>query len=120
MRLTADIMRAAYAFLRETPPFHRWRLPAPNEVVFLTRTGRDATVLGCHTPPSRGVEDRHTIGVSARRVSHLTSLLPLLAHEMTHVAVSVHYPTERSEHGAAWQLMAAQVCRHHGFDPLYF
>lgn len=113
LHLTPDILRAAYEYLRATPPFRRWKLPPADEVEFhvtrhLDRTG-DCETAGGHEP---------VIRISAALIGWTGSLMTTMAHEMVHVHLDRN--GVRAHHGADFRRCAAQVCRHHGFDPKMF
>ena len=108
LRLTPDMLAAAYEFLRTTEPFRRWRLPEAYDVGFAVV--RDARMFA-----DFGMEN----GIPVIRVSEVkngftVTLLASVAHEMCHLRQEA--VGDRSHHGAKFKRMAAQVCRAHGFD----
>src|SRR3990167_2062929 len=120
MNLSPDILRATYAYLRALPPFSRWRLPKAEEMKSSVRGSRDEVTIGRHQAPIKGSSDCHEIRVSRRKISHTANLIQTMAHEIVHVAVDIHHPEDRSSNGANFKRRAAQVCKIHGFDELYF
>ena len=115
MKLSPTIMRAAYDFLRITPPFNRWGLPPGSEVSFKTKASGTARAdLAYHYK----VDGKHEIGISQRKVSHLRPLMETLAHEVCHIRATEQ--GERSDHGRLFNRAAMQVCRSLGFDPKHF
>jgi len=113
MKLTPAILRAAYTFLRATPPFHCRDLPHGKDVEFRVSKGRDR--MGAHF-----YSDHHIITISSARVCHTTTLIVTMAHEMVHLAQAEDGTETKAEHNAAFRRLAKLVCRHHGFDPQEF
>lgn len=103
------MLESAYELLRTTPPFRNWRLPAVDEVAFhVTRFAHDAD---CHYDGMN-----FTIRISDHKHATLRELLETMAHEMCHM----RYPNDKAHHGRLFKRLAAQTCRHHGFDPTTF
>lgn len=99
----------AYAYLRLTPPFNRWKLPYPHEIRFyVTRT---TTMYGTydHDP---NAEHEHTICASAVKNDDTETLMATMAHEMVHL----HLGRRDDDHGPKFKRCAALVCKHHGFN----
>jgi len=113
MKLTPSVLRAAYTFLRATPPFLCRDLPAGEGVQFRVSKGRDR--MGTHQ-----YSTHHIISISSARVCHTTTLVVTMAHEMVHLAQAEDGTETKAEHNAAFRRMAKLVCRHHGFDPQEF
>ena len=114
MHLTPAMLHAGYEYLRTTPPFRAWKLPDADDVEFhvMRRTDRTAD---CETDlPGRPP----IIRVSAALVGWTASLMAAIAHEMVHIHLD--RKKVRSAHGWQFKRLAAQVCRHHGFDPKLF
>ena len=112
LRLTPDMLAAAYDFLRTTEPFRRWRLPESDELGFYVV--RDAG-LSADFGMREGVP---LIRVSEANNGHAVTLLASLAHEMIHLR---QYLTgDREQHGPRFRRTAARVCAVHGFDPKIF
>jgi len=110
--LTPAILEAAYEFLRATPPFVRWRLPHADEVEL--RVCRTRQWMGLF---DSGSDDRSRISVSSARIGHTDTLLRSVAHEMIHLYQFERGTATASEHNAEFFRLAAQIARHHGFDP---
>lgn len=107
MILTPELLCASYEFLRQTPPFRRWKLPSGEEIKFIVTRSID----------SRGhAKDDVEIGVSSRNIGRTESLFMVMAHEMVHVHVYLRGLHGRSEHPAEFWRCARLVCKHHGFD----
>ena len=117
MTPTVDILKAAYAYLNETPPFNEWNLPDDDDVVFEIWTGTDWHG-GCHPP--YGNRAGYTIGISATTHSHTVSLISSTAHEMVHVHLHKIKYRGWKNHGPAFKALAKEVCDAHGFDPGQF
>lgn len=109
MHLTPDILRACYAFLRETPPFRRWSLPTPEAITFRVLQSRD--LYGQY----EGSQGGHRIDVSTARISHTDVLTRTIAHEIIHLKTYLMHKSVT--HGAEFERMKNLVCKYHGFDP---
>jgi len=115
--LTPEILRAAYDFLRTTPPFRSWRLPPGSEVEF--HVLRTKQFEGDHAKYVR--RDKHVVRVSAGKIGHSNSLLAVMGHEMIHMTQEIDKTyTPNTIHNKAFHRAAAIVCRYHGFDPQLF
>ncbi len=110
--ITSALVRAAYEYLRHTPPFSNWRMPPGESVHF--RVTHSIKVQGAHQLDG----DVHTVWVSSRRTGHTDTLMSLMAHEMVHMVCDK--AGVRSEHGAEFRRRADLVCRYHGWDPKHF
>lgn len=114
MHLTPEVLEGAYEFLKTTPPFARWKLPAADDVSF--------TVIGAANIRGtfwEGLPGEHmAIGISGSCLSHTTPMLVTMAHEMCHMKAWMTWRTKT--HGAVWRRLANSVCTHHGFDPKEF
>jgi hypothetical protein len=116
LRLTPEMLAAAYDFLRASPPFRGWRLPHPDEIEFHVAATRDRRGHYC-----RGEGTLHRIAISAATVGHTETLMRTMAHEIIHL-----YQRERrtetpnAEHNSEFLRLARFVCLHHGFDPRAF
>jgi len=113
--LTPAVLRAAYEYLSATPPFRSWNLPAADDVAF--RVVRDPHVFGHYKSRS----GRHEIALSRRSIGRTLGIMETMAHEMVHLHQELTgMATHNVVHNAAFKKLAAQVCRHHGFDPFAF
>lgn len=116
LRLSPEMLAAAYDFLCASAPFRGWKLPASDEVEFHVLAARDRRGHYC-----RGDGVAHRIAISAATVGHTETLIRTVAHEMIHL-----YQRERrtetgnAEHNAEFLRLARFVCLHHGFDPRAF
>lgn len=111
LRLTPDVLRTAYDFLRVTMPFKGWKLPPGEEVEFIVSLDRHT--IGTHTTYQWRPQE-HVIGVSQHGVGHTSTLIKIMAHEMVHAAqVQAGGP---NTHNFDFGQRAKLVCRHHGFD----
>jgi hypothetical protein len=112
LKLTPDVLAAAYEYLRATLPFRRWSLPPARDVRFRVvrykwKRGTYGTDYG-----------QHNIFVSEVCIIRTGTLIPVMGHEMCHLRqVMVGVPLG---HGPKFQKMADLVCRHHGFDRALF
>lgn len=113
VHLTPAVLASAYTLLRATPPFTRWALPPAEAITF--RATRARTETAYYGFSERG----HTISVSSHSVGYLPALLSAVAHEMIHLRLRLA-GKGNVQHGVAFQTLARQVCRRHGFDPKEF
>lgn len=112
LRLTPELLAAAYDFLRTTDPFKAWKLPDSDEVGFhVVRNPKMFADFGMEN----GVP---VIRVSEAKNGHTSTILGTMAHEMIHLRQEL--TGDREIHGARFKKYAASVCRAHGFDPLTF
>ena len=96
MKLTPELLAAAYEMLRATAPFNRWHLPPSADVRFkisatLREYGR------CNTDWFTGEfakTRRFTISVSKKSVQTPERLLRTMAHEMIHILQEAGRPVE--------------------------
>lgn len=116
LTLTPEMLAAAYEFLRTTQPFKNWKFPHSDEVGFCII--RSENTRGTFHLTAAG---RPTISISHKCVGNVYSLLVTTAHEMVHMYEdTVHMARGDVMHGARFKRLAAQVCRHHSFDPKLF
>lgn len=113
IKLTPDVIRAAYDYLNATDPFLKWNLPDSDDLSFAVAS--DKNNHGWLTT-RRGKRPRLTI--SRAVVGHTLSLITTVAHEMIHLH---QYLTGMPQtHGPAFDRLKARVCKIHGFDPKAF
>jgi len=116
--LTPETLAAAYDYLRSTPPFNRWNLPEPEDVVF--KVARTRTMFGSYQREG----ERHIITASSGKIGQTGTLLRLLAHEMVHLHLEMTGLESKrggpETHNTAFRQFAAQICKAHGFDPKEF
>jgi hypothetical protein len=116
--LTKEMLAGAYEYLKATPPFNKWHLPETEEVGF--KVVRTRQKQGWYQWDGQ----RHTITGSYGRVAHTTTLMVLMAHEMIHLHLEeTGMESKRGSndtHNAAFRILAARVCKFHGFDPKAF
>jgi hypothetical protein len=108
MRVTPEIIEATYVYIRSLPPFNRWNLPEADDVQF--HVTHSLAWRGDHQ-----IDGEHIVRISARRHSHLSSIVETVAHEAIHVHIDGK-GLERATHGKVFMKLARQVCRLHGFD----
>lgn len=116
MKLTPDLLAAAYELLRETAPFSGWALPESEDVTFTplrtTRLWGDCAKL---------LSGKFRVRLSSTKHTRLTAVLATMAHEMIHLHLDYAGAKDNSDHGRVFRRLAAQVCRHHPeFDPATF
>ena len=116
--ITPEMIAAAYDYLKATPPFVKWSLPESDEVKFsVAKFKRDYASY-------QWDGKRHHIRMSANAIGHSLTLFRYLAHEMIHLHLEETGMESRTggqdTHNAAFKVLAAQVCKVHGFDPKAF
>lgn len=113
LRLTADLLAAAYTFLRSSEPFKAWKMPPAHVVRF--KVVRDPTIHA-----DFGLEKgKPVIRVSVSGAGTTVTLLSVMAHEMIHYRQLL--TGKADTHGASFQAMKKRVCAVHGcFDPKTF
>jgi hypothetical protein len=114
LSLTSDMLSACYDFLAETHPFNRWGLPPAEDVIFKVVLAQN----------NRGwyqyKNGNHIIAISSSCIKRTDSLTATMAHEMIHLCERHAGFAGRGEHSKAFKKLAAQVCRHHGWDEALF
>jgi len=115
LRITPDVIRNAYEYLRSTRPFNSWKLPHADKIQIRTVLAHDK--LG----EWRFDNKHHCISINDKYISTSFSLLTTLAHEMIHMAQYVlKTETSNSEHNKDFFKKVKTVARHHGFDSKWF
>lgn len=114
VRFTAENLQHAYEFLASTPPFRGWGLPDAEDVRF--RVVRDPALRGWYNVENGA----HVIAVSSRTIGYTNNIIATVAHEMIHLYLREVGAEGRGEHGRAFNKLAAQVCRIHGWDTKLF
>ena len=118
MRVTPEILREAYRFFLYTPPFSRYKLPPADGVEFRSVCKSDRR--GQFRSWGREPNIHYEIGVTDRFCEHLNIMLEIVAHEMVHLIIDIHYPKERGEHGVNFQRVAQKTAKYFGYDPKAF
>lgn len=117
--LTVDTLRAAYDYLRATPPFDSWNLPESEDIKF--KVAKDRNNAAWHVCWGRGRNRKHVIAVSSRHVGRTESLISAMGHEAIHLHMALTgMDRGAGEHGEVFNKIAGEVCRIHGFDPKAF
>jgi hypothetical protein len=114
LRLTPEMLEAAYEILRMTLPFKRWKLPHADDVEFHVTRHRDRRgdcVDAGHA---------HIVRISSIEIVSLNDLIETMAHEMVHIQQDRMSSNEKFPHGPLFKRLAKQVCRHHGFEEVDF
>jgi hypothetical protein len=110
MRITPEILEAAYNYLKATPPVISWKLPDPDDIEF--HVARTKTWYGWCDPSEEG---GYIIKISEKLVSTTPTLIRVMAHEMIHVK---QYITKiKRHHNDQFRRDWAKIARYHGFDP---
>ena len=123
MRLTTDMLAAAYDLLRATPPFDGWNLPDSDEVRF--KVLRTSANFGDCSQDDKG----WVIRLSDKLHPRLTGAITTMAHEMIHIhldetACQSRHARLRSDsatHGPGFRACAVKVLKQFPeFDPATF
>jgi len=118
LKLTPEMIAAAYSYLCTSEPFSGWNLPDPDDVTF--RVSRRPGEFGRY----QLIGGRHTIAMSGASIGQTSTLMRYLAHECVHMHLEITGMESRSggpnTHNAAFRKFAAQVSKVHGFDPKAF
>jgi hypothetical protein len=115
--LTAEMLETCYEFLKTTPPFCDWNLHDGEDVKF--RIGKRSAKFAEYQWDGK----QHTVTMSGAAIGHTQTLIEALSHEMIHMHLEENGWESRGTaavHNAAFRKFAAQVCKHHGFDPKAF
>ena len=110
--VTPNTVKAAYEFLRHFPPFNRWSLPPSNKITFYV------TDFIWEDPEYDA--GKHTLRVSAVKLSKYHKLIEVMAHEMIHVREHVCGKWTKKHNSAFFLKCRRQICKHFDFDPLTF
>lgn len=112
--LTPEVLKATYEFLNVTEPFCRWNLPDGDDTIF--KINRSKTMCGWHDDGDlRLRKPKVIVSLSSHFLKTNRALVETMSHEMCHIHQFRHFRHE-GEHGPAFQRLADQVCRAHGFD----
>ena len=114
LKLTPDMLRAAYEFLCTTEPFCKWNLPDGEDVEF--RVGMTVRYAGTHQMDC----GRHIISMSATKVTDTLELIVTMAHEMIHLFMRDVDIDEFEPHNTSFMKLARQVCKIHSFEYEHF
>lgn len=116
LHLTPMMLEASYELLRTTPPFNKWKLPEADDVEFHVHR-----VPGCYGDLRiNHASKTYIIRMSFKHLRDVTHMLATMAHEMCHMRQHLLEPNRPVAHGPKFKRLAAQVCRHHGFDAATF
>lgn len=110
IHITPAIIEAGYVLLCETLPFRRWKLPSPDELEFyaIPLPANDQGEL------LRKPTGKYRVTINPNRHKTISSMLMTLGHEMAHIRQD--QIGRKDHHGASFQALADQICRHHVFD----
>ena len=114
MKLTPEILAAAYDYNKTWEPFNKWNFPDAEEVEF--RVIKSTTVHGWYAMR----DGKHIIAISARTVGFPTTLIRVMAHEMIHLHQQEAGMANAAQHNRAFQKLAERVAKIHGYDPKEF
>lgn len=114
MLLNPEVLAGAYDYLCACEPFRQWNLPDSDDIKFRATKSRDT--FGQYTWNN----GKHQIDISGACISHTSSLMWVMAHEIIHLHLQMTGMESRSSdpnvHNAAFRKLAHVVCRLHGFD----
>lgn len=125
LRLTPEVLEAAYEFLRITSPFKGWSLPHADDLEFRVTRHADrwghfddgeseARALG-KSKPKASPRPYTCIAVSEIHVTNSLILLETMAHEMCHLHQHLIGSKAWPHHGPQFRALARRVCQVHGF-----
>jgi len=114
IKLTHEIIAAAYELVRTLPPFNGWNLPDHEDVKF--EVVKDPKYFAACAVERVGRKLKPTIYVSARCVGYVRTLLDAMMHECIHLHMALTGQDTRAEHNAAFHNLARRVCKIHGLD----
>jgi len=112
LKLTPEVLAAAYDFMTTTEPFSKWNLPGSDDIKF--KAVKDRRLYGWLIAS----HDKIEICVSSSCVGHTAKLMETMAHEMIHL--HQHLTGMPKNHGPTFQQILKHVCKVHGFDPCAF
>lgn len=113
LRLTPDMLAAAYEYLRKTYPFNEMNLPPARKVKFSVKHYRDRF---SHMQGYRRSTDVE-IAISSKFVGSTAVLMASMAHEQIHLHQhTTKTETPKTQHNAEFVELADRVCEAHGFD----
>ena len=114
LRLSPEMLAAAYEFIRASQPFKGWKLPEADAVQFTVNAHK--YWFGSH----QGGPTCH-ISISESTVGHTATLIRVMAHEAIHLhQYQAGLESRSTHHNADFRRRAALVCREHGFDEKAF
>lgn len=115
LRLTPEMLARCYDFVCSTQPFDKWNMPDSDDIRFFVV--KTPTLRGFYRRDANG----HSISISKNVIGHSPSLVAVMAHEMIHLHQAIlGWETPGAQHNAAFNRLAASVCKYHGFDPKLF
>lgn len=113
--LHLTLLAQTYDRLRSTPPFDRWNLPEPEDVLF--KVGHTPLLRGEY---SRTTDGRHVIMISDATIGSLHWLDMTMAHEMIHLYQGNVGMETAASHNKAFQKLADRVSSIHTWDRKIF
>jgi hypothetical protein len=105
VKLTPEVLKLTYEYLKNLAPFNRWQLPAKVTFGVTSQTDRAAEYLD--SPP--------TIRISRVMVLDFDGLVMAMAHEMVHAVEDCAGCCSKKEHPASFHRRAKTVCREFGW-----
>ncbi len=106
MRLTPEVLRAAYRFITSAHPFTDWVCPPADAMRFQVYAHRSH--LGDYA--------EGTIWISTHCVRHMDTLVRVMAHEALHAVQHLDGTDNRYSHNADFHRRAAEICEAFGWD----
>ena len=111
LRLTPDLLAAAYDYLLTTDPFKGWKLPEADDVGFAVVS--DPTIYADFCVTARRVP---IIRVSTVKNGHTSTVISTVAHEAIHLQQWLTKKDKGGDHNADFWRKAKRVCAVHGWD----
>lgn len=117
LKLSPEILAAAYDYLALTEPFKNWNLLPSDEVTFKVSRSKDFLARYTYWLES----EKQQIEVSEYHVKRTDTLISSMAHEICHMHERLSgMCSPKQEHSKVFEKLAARVCKVHGWDPALF
>ena len=117
LKLTPELIAAAYDYLKVADPFKGWGLPEADDLGFIVSRHKDryGHMIGYHRSPDAD------IAMSEKKIGSTTVLITVMAHEMIHLYQHLRgTTTPNTQHNAEFLRLAKRVCKIHVFDYVAF
>lgn len=114
IKLTPEVLAAAYDLLLTLEPFSEWNLPPSEDIKF--KVDKSLSNRGWYLYDN----GKHTIGVSQRCCGHIKSLMAVMCHEAIHLHQQQNCLNTKAEHNKAFKIEADKISADYGFDPCLF
>ena len=116
LRITPEMCALYWDALTHAPPFDEWNRPPADEIEF--KVFRRPNWYGYYTRHQRS-RSGYTIGIGPK-VGAVLTLFGTLGHEAIHLHMDRNRMDTRVEHNRAFRMLASEVARVQGFDPMCY